>query len=335
MTTDRILLVSGDQLAHDQLAGEQLAREGLLGGASDLQAIFEVVQRSVTSRATVLILGEAGTGKELLAHALHDQSPRHDKPFVKVSCLSLGEGLLESELFGHEAFAFADAAGPREGCFERADGGTLYLDEIGELKEPTQVKLLRVLQEHDFTRVGGTQTLRVDVRVIAAVSRDLTAEIKSGRFHEDLYSRLNVIAVTLPPLRRRKGDIPALAARFIEKHGRAQGKLLRGLSPGALDALLLHDWPGNLREFESTIERAVTICRTEKLDVDDLPISLRGHSMQASSIFIPGSSLHEIEHQAIVRTLEMVGGSRTRTAEILGISVRKIQYRLKEYGSPV
>ncbi len=313
---------------------ERFRFEGMVGGAPELQAIFEVVQRAVTSRATVLILGEAGTGKELIAQALHEQSPRHDRPFVKVSCVALSEALLESELFGHEQGAFTDAAGRREGCFELADGGTLFLDEIGEIKQATQAKLLRLLQEHQFERVGGTQTIQVNVRVVAASSRDLSGEVKEGRFREDLYSRLNVIAVTLPPLRRRKGDIPALAAHFIEQYGKAYGKEVHGLAPSTLHALVAHDWPGNVRELENTIERAVILSKGEELRIDDLPTRLREPrpTAQENSSFIPGASLHEIEHEAIVRTLQMVGGSRTRTAEILGISVRKIQYRLKEYG---
>ena len=313
---------------------ERLHLDGIVGGP-EVQAICEVVRRAATSKATVLILGEAGTGKELIAQALHQQSPRRDRPFVRVSCAALSETLLEAELFGQEQGAFTDAAGRRAGGFELADGGTLFLDDIGEIRQPAQVKLLRVLQDHEFERVGGTETVRVDVRLVAAVHGDLAAEVKAGRFREDLYYRLNVIALTLPPLRRRKGDIAALAAHFIEKYGKAHGREVHGLAPGALHALVAHDWPGNVRELANAIERAVMIGAGPELGLDDLPTTLRAPRPVQEDVpaFIPGFSLHEIEHEAIMRTLKLAGGSTSRTAEILGISVRKIQYRLKEYGS--
>ncbi|HEY0093297.1 MAG TPA: sigma-54 dependent transcriptional regulator, partial [Archangium sp.] len=307
----------------------------IIGEASQLQSIYDVVRRAASTRATVLILGESGTGKELIAQAIHQESQRRDKPFVKVHCAALSESLLESELFGHEKGAFTGAVARKEGRFELADGGTLFLDEIGEIAPSVQVKLLRVLQQREFERVGGTQSLKVDVRIVAATHRDLVAEVKAGKFREDLYYRLNVVAVTLPPLRERKSDIPALVNHFLEKYSDSYGKEVRGLAPGTLQALLSYDWPGNIRELENAIERAVVLAPGNELTTDDLPPVLRGPRPVGSSpsSLIPGATLAQIEREAILRTLEMVGGSTTRAAEILGISVRKVQYRLKEYGT--
>ena len=313
---------------------ERFRFNNMVGDSPELQAVFEVIQRAAPTKATVLILGESGTGKELIAQALHEASPRRDKPFIKVSCAALSETLLESELFGHERGSFTGATGRKEGRFELADGGTLFLDEVGDIPPATQVKLLRVLQNREFERVGGTQTLKVDVRLVAATNRDLAAEVKTSRFREDLYYRLNVVSVTLPPLRLRKGDLPALVSHFIEKYNRAYDKEVRGLAPGSLNTLLSHDWPGNVRELENVVERAVVLCRGEEITGEDLPPSLRGprptgHSAEG---LIPGARFADIEREAILRTLEMVGGSTVRAAEVLGISVRKIQYRLKSYG---
>jgi len=309
--------------------------EGMVGESADLQSVFDVIRRAAPTKATVLILGESGTGKELVAQALHEQSPRKDKPFVKVACAALSESLLESELFGHERGSFTGAVGRREGRFEAADGGTLFLDEIGEISAGVQVKLLRVLQTREFERVGGSAAVQVDVRIVAATNRDLAAEVKAGRFREDLYYRLNVVAVTLPPLRKRKADIPALAAHFMERFAKAYGKDIRGLAPGTLQALVSHEWPGNVRELENAVERAVVLCNGPQLTADDLPATLRGPRPAARDAagLIPGAAMAEIEREAILRTLEMVGGSTSRAAEVLGISVRKIQYRLKEYST--
>ncbi len=295
------------------------------------------VQRAAPTKANVLILGESGTGKELIAQALHEASPRKDKPFIKVNCGALTETLLESELFGHEKGSFTGAIARKEGRFELADGGTLFLDEIGDIAPSTQVKLLRVLQQREFERVGGTQTLKVDVRIVAATNKDLAAEVKAGRFREDLYYRLNVVAVTLPPLRRRKSDIPALISHFISKFADAYGKEIHGLAPGTLNALLAYEWPGNVRELENAIERAVVLAHGAQLTTDDLPAALQGPkpAERSSGSLIPGATLYDIEREAILRTLEMVNGSTSRAAEVLGISVRKIQYRLKEYHSGV
>ena len=306
----------------------------IIGESPELQAVFEIVKRAAPSRATVLILGESGTGKELIAQAIHEESPRKNKPFIKVNCAALSESLLESELFGHEKGSFTGAIGRKEGRFELADGGTLFLDEIGEISPSLQIKLLRVLQQREFERVGGTQTVKVDVRLVTATNRDLAAEMKAGHFREDLYYRLNVVAMTLPPLRQRKGDIPALTNFFIEKYAKSYGKHVQELAPGTLNSLLSHDWPGNVRELENVVERAVVLTVGPQLTADDLPPTLRGPRPlnRSPESLIPGAPLCEIEREAILRTMEMVGGSTSRAAEVLGISVRKIQYRLKEYG---
>ena len=326
------------QLVKDTLLLRERIRDrfrfpAIIGESPELQAVFDVVKRVAASKATLLLLGESGTGKELVAQATHEESPRRDKPFVKVNCAALSESLLESELFGHERGSFTGAVGRKEGRFELADGGTLLLDEIGEISTAIQVKLLRVLQQREFERVGGTETLKVDVRIIAATNRDLAAEVKAGRFRQDLYYRLNVVAVTLPPLRNRKGDLPALVAHFIAKHCATHGKDVRGLAPGTLNALLRHDWPGNVRELENVVERMVVLSTGTELTSDDLPAPLQGARPddRPSGALIPGATWAEIEREAILRTLQMVDGSTGRAAEILGISARKIQYRLKEY----
>jgi two-component system, NtrC family, response regulator len=336
-TLEKRRLVRDAQQLREQIR-ERYRFDSIIGDSAELQGVFEVIKKAAPTKATILVLGESGTGKELIAQAIHQESPRRDKPFIKVNCAALSESLLESELFGHEKGSFTGAVGRKEGRFELADGGTLFLDEIGELSPAIQVKLLRVLQQREFERVGGTQTLKVDVRIVTATNRDLAQEVKAGRFREDLYYRLNVVAVTLPPLRNRKGDLPALADHFIDKYAAAYGKTIRGLAPGTLNALLSHDWPGNVRELENIVERAVVLSTGSELTADDLPQTLRGPRPQGQAMgaLIPGATLHAIEREAILRTLEMVEGSTGRAAEVLGISVRKIQYRLKEYngGAP-
>jgi two-component system NtrC family response regulator/two-component system response regulator HydG len=314
---------------------EKYKFSNIVGESAELQGVFDVVARAAPTRATILVLGESGTGKELIAQAIHEASPRRDKPFVKVNCAALTETLLESELFGHEKGSFTGAIGRREGRFELANGGTLFLDELGDISPALQVKLLRVLQQQEFERVGGTQTVKVDVRVVAATNRDLEAEVKAGRFREDLYYRLNVVSVVLPPLRKRKTDVPDLVQHFLERYGQMHGKQMKGLAPGTLNVLLAYDWPGNVRELGNVVERAVVLARGSELTSDDLPAALRGPrpTDRTSDSLIPGASLYEIEREAILRTLDLVGGSTSRAADLLGISVRKIQYRLKEYAA--
>src|SRR5512138_2755366 len=307
----------------------------IVGAAPELQAVVEVVKRVAPTKATVLVQGEAGTGKAHVAQALHEASPRRDRPFVRVNCAALSEALLESELFGHEKGAFADADERRIGKLELANGGTIHLHEVWRLPGAVQVKLLRVLQSGDFERLGGRETVHVDVRVVAASQRDLAEEVRLGRFRDDLYYRLNVVSVSLPPLRQRKGDIPALVNHFIEVHAAAQGKEITGVTPGTLSALFAYDWPGNVRELSNVVERAVASCRGREITAEDLTPVLHGGRPEEStaSALIPGATLFEIEREAILRTLDQCGGSTARAAEVLGVSIRKIQYRLKEYRS--
>jgi DNA-binding NtrC family response regulator len=301
-----------------------------------MQRVFDTVLQVAPSRASVLLTGESGTGKELIAAAIHEHSPRASGPFVKLHCAALAETLLESELFGHERGSFTGAAGRRDGRFQQADKGTLFLDEIGEISPSTQVKLLRFLQEHEFQRVGGNQTIKVDVRVIAATNRDLMQMVRDGKFREDLYYRLNVVTVEMPALRERPSDTPLLAAYFLDRYAKENGKPVSGFSDEALERLVHHDWPGNVRELENAVERAVVICRGEQIRVEDLsPAVLAPREAVGGTPAIPGATLAELERHAILKTLEYTGGSTSRAAEILGISPRKIQYKLHEYEASV
>ncbi|MEO8878276.1 MAG: sigma-54 dependent transcriptional regulator [Polyangiaceae bacterium] len=297
--------------------------------------VLELVQQVGPSRASVLISGESGTGKELIAEAVHSASTRAQKPFVRLNCAALAEGLLESELFGHERGAFTGAVGRREGRFKQADGGTLFLDEISEISPGTQVKLLRFLQERAFERVGGNETLKVDVRVIAATNKKLADEIKKGTFREDLFYRLNVVAIELPPLRDRKADVPALASFFLRRYAAENGRTIEEISDEALRRLVSYAWPGNVRELENVIERAVVLCDGNKIEAKHLPTTLTPEAERSGVPPIPGSTIAELEKYAIMQTLEQCGGSTSKAALLLGISTRKIQYKLHEYGSPM
>jgi DNA-binding NtrC family response regulator len=311
---------------------ERYRFENIIGNAPEMQEVFKAIAQAAPSRATVLISGKSGTGKELVAAAIHHRSQRKDKPFVRLHCAALAETLLESELFGHERGAFTGADRKREGRFEQADGGTLFLDEIGDIGPSTQVKLLRVLQERQLERVGGNETIHVDVRLIAATNRDLKQLVAAKKFREDLFYRLNVIKISLPPLHRRRSDIPALAAFFLEKYARHNDKAIASFSAEALSRLSAHDWVGNVRELENVVERAVVFTEGDQVELCNLPLELTASAGPDSSVRIPGSRMDEIEKHAILATLEACGGSTGRTAEVLGISVRKIQYRLQEYG---
>jgi DNA-binding NtrC family response regulator len=312
---------------------ERYSFENIVGSSPEMQQVFKSIVQIAPSRATVLISGESGTGKELVAAAIHQRSPRASGPFVRLHCAALAETLLESELFGHERGAYTGADRKREGRFEQANGGTLFLDEIGEISPSTQVKLLRVLQEREFERVGGNQTLHVDVRVIAATNRDLKAMVAAGTFREDLYYRLNVINLALPTLAERASDIPALAMHFLKRYARENAKEVGTVSDTALALLLGHSWPGNVRELENVIERAVVIAEGDSIEPRHLPPELAASSRRDKTPTIPGATLDELERYAILTTLESVAGSTSKTAEILGISVRKIQYKLQEYGA--
>jgi two-component system, NtrC family, response regulator HydG len=316
-----------------ELRDQARSRLRFVGASPETATIDEVVRRAAPTKATVLLQGEAGTGRSFVAEMIHEASPRRDRPFVRVGCAGLSESLLEARIFGTDGGSPGEAPRRTEGLLERADGGTVYLHEVASLGPSLQVKLLRVLQHGEYERVGGSRTQRLDVRVVASTRLDLGEEVRAGRFRDDLYYRLNVVSLVLPPLRARKGDLPALASHFVSLHGRALGKNLRGITPGALSALFAYDWPGNVRELENAVRSAVVACRGDLLGIDDLPTVLRGARPDegAGSALIPGASLFEIEREAILRTLDAVGGSTARAAEVLGVSVRKVQYRLKEY----
>jgi DNA-binding NtrC family response regulator len=311
--------------------------ENLVGESPEMLAAFKTVRQVAPSSSSVLLLGESGTGKELFAQALHQNSPRKDKPFIKVACAALPETLLESELFGHEKGSFTGALYARAGRFEMADGGTLFLDEIGDISPTVQIKLLRFLEEREFERVGSNRTYKVDVRIVCATHRDLTKKLADGSFREDLYYRLNVIEIHIPPLRDRRSDIPVLAYHFLKRYADANRKDIRGIADEALALFLRHTWPGNVRELENAIERAVVLANEPVLTPDHFPTLRRITADLAPAVngslgvAIPGSTFADIEREAILRTLEAVGGSTSRAASLLQISARKIQYKLKEY----
>jgi len=296
--------------------------------------VLRMAEQVAQSKATVLVLGETGTGKELVAELIHRQSPRKSRPLVRLNCAALSESLLESELFGHERGAFTGAVGRREGRFEQADGGTLFLDEVSEIPMATQVKLLRVLQERSFERVGGNEPVSVDVRIVAASNRDLVQRIREGLFREDLYYRLNVVTLELPALRERASDIPELASFFVRRYAEENGKTIEGFDDAALAALSAYAWPGNVRELENVVERAVVLAPGARIGVEQLPRALQQHDEEArkdEAPRIPGATIAELERYAILKTLEVCKGSSSRAAAILGISARKIQYKLREY----
>ncbi|MBM4361060.1 MAG: sigma-54-dependent Fis family transcriptional regulator [Deltaproteobacteria bacterium] len=312
---------------------ERYRFENIVGSSPEMQGVFKTIAQVAQSRATVLVSGESGTGKELVAAAIHHRSPRSGGPFVKLHCAALAENLLESELFGHERGAFTGADRRREGRFEQANGGTLFLDEISEISPATQVKLLRVLQEREFERVGGNQTVQVDVRLIAASNRDLKERVAAGRFREDLYYRLNVVNLRMPALRERSSDIPLLAVHFLRRFAEENGKAIERFSDAALERISGYAWPGNVRELENVVERAVVLCDETEIGIAHLPPEVCPAPREQAGPRIPGWSMADIERYAILKTLESCGGSTTRAAEVLEISVRKIQYKLQEFGA--
>jgi DNA-binding NtrC family response regulator len=305
----------------------------IVGEHPRMKSLLELVSQVGPSRASVLIVGESGTGKELVAEAIHANSSRAQKPLVRLNCAALAESLLESELFGHERGAFTGAVGRREGRFKQADGGTLFLDEVSEIPLGTQVKLLRFLQTRELERVGGNETLKVDVRVIAATNRDLGERIKEGKFREDLFYRLNVVTLEIPPLRERASDVPELASFFLKKYVQENGKPIDGIAADALEALKSYRWPGNVRELENAIERAVVLGQGPLVERRHLPASVVPQNDAATMPPVPGSTIYDLERWAIHRTLESVAGSTSKAATILGVSARKIQYKLHEYQS--
>ncbi|MBM4037415.1 MAG: sigma-54-dependent Fis family transcriptional regulator [Planctomycetes bacterium] len=314
----------------------------LIGSSFPMRRVMDLINQVADTLSTILIRGESGTGKELVANAIHRRSRRVGGPFVKVNCAALSESLLESELFGHEEGAFTGAIRQRQGRFELAHGGTIFLDEVSELAATTQAKLLRVLQNREFERLGGTETIAVDVRVIAATNADLEARVEAGTFRRDLYFRLNVVPVHLPPLRDRREDIPLFVHTFIRRYAERNSKDVAGISPQALQRLMGHDWPGNVRELENCIERMVVTATKRVLDVDDLPAETFPAPGVAPSappaagpsppLALAGVSLKEIEERAIRDTLDATGGNRTEAARLLGISLATLHRRIEEYG---
>ena len=304
----------------------------MVGKSQAVQRLLDTIQQIAPSKASVLITGESGVGKEVVANAIVSYSDRSNRPFIKVHCAALNENLLESELFGHVKGAFTGAISETRGRFEQADGGTIFLDEIGEISQSTQIKLLRVLQEHEFEKVGGEKTVKVDVRVLAATNRNLEQEMKEGRFREDLYYRLNVVRLEVPPLRDRKEDIPLLAMHFLNKYAKENNKNIEGFTNSARSALFNYEWPGNIRELGNCIESAVVMCRGNLIDLNDLPVNI-SRSPRTDEITVPlGSTMEEAEKLIITSTLAWCGGNKTKTADVLGLGRKTVQRKLEEYG---
>ncbi len=306
--------------------------EGIIGESGRMQEVLSLVRRVAPSEATVLIRGESGTGKELIARAIHYASPRASGPLIAVNCAALPEGLLESELFGHEKGAFTGAVAARKGRFEMADGGSLFLDEIGDLPLHLQVKLLRVLQEREIERVGSSRPISVNARLLAATHRDLEALVKAGSFRDDLYYRVNVVTVSLPPLRERRDDIPLLIDHFVSKFSASNAKAIQGLSREARDLLLRYDYPGNVRELENIIERAVVLTRDPVIGRADLPLSVQEPGAEPSGDGGLTAAVEGLERRMIREAMARSGGVQTRAAEALGISERVLRYKLRKYG---
>ena len=309
--------------------------EGIIGRSPAIESILESLRQVSRTQATLLIIGESGTGKELVARAAHNNSQRRNGPFVAINCAALNEGILESELFGHEKGSFTGALARRKGLFEAADRGTLFLDEVGDLPPATQAKLLRVIENREITRVGGNEAIKVDVRLLAATHRDLREEVKAGRFRQDLFFRLNVVTLRIPPLRERREDIPLLVDAFVREFGKLHGKEIEGVSPEARNLLVGYAWPGNVRELRNCIESMVVMSRRKVLDVADVPPSIAGES-------VPGPAekaaprtvgpLRDLERSSIERALAETDGNRHRAAQLLGIGERTLYRKLKRYG---
>ncbi len=340
---ERIQLIQENRLLRHQLE-ERFRIEGIVGSHFRMQEVFEKIQKVSGSNSTVLLIGESGTGKELVARTIHRQSQRRDRPFIAVNCAAIPEGLLESEIFGHERGAFTGAVERRAGCFELADGGTILLDEVAEMQLSTQAKFLRILQGGTFRRLGGRNEIGVDVRVIAATNRDPVEAVKEGVLREDLFYRLNVVSIVLPPLRERSTDIPQLVEHFIKKHSESSGKSNRGISTETMRLLMSYHWPGNVRQLEAVIERAVLLSDGPVIEHYNLPIEVRFFDLPAQpvpssptgnkfAIEIPdaGLSFEELERDLIVQAMEKSDWVITKAARLLGLSYRTLQYRLEKF----
>ena len=318
---------------HEQL-DQKFGLENLIGQSPSMLQMFDIIRQVAPTRASVLITGETGTGKELVAHALHNLSPRKAGPFVAVHAAALPTTLLESELFGHEKGAFTGAVERRAGRFEMADGGTIFLDEVGELEPAMQVKLLRVLEERRFERVGGNKTIEVDVRLVAATNRDLKKMVAEGKFRDDLFYRLSVVTVNLPPLRERRDDVPLLVTAFNRQYSEENNTPVRDITQEAINLLMAYDWPGNVRELRNAVEQMVVLARGERLTVRDIPAAIRsGADLTKISVVRPGVTMtvEEAERQLIIQALKDTEGNRTKAAEKIGMSRRTLHRKLKEY----
>jgi two-component system, NtrC family, response regulator HydG len=313
----------------EELDGETAGPRTIIGASPAMRQVIELVNQVADSAATILIDGESGTGKEVFANAIHFRSHRRSRPYIKVSCAALPETLLEAELFGYERGAFTGAVGRKSGRFELADTGTLFMDEVGEIPASMQVKLLRVLQEGEFERLGGTRTQRVDVRLVAATNRNLTDLVKRGRFREDLFYRLNVINIVIPPLRDRREDIPLLVDHFIQRYSRRNHRPIAGITREAMDRLMAYAWPGNVRELENTIERAIVLTRDSTIGVEALPPAIIATPASSSYVMVPiGMKLQDVERKLIDETLKHADGNRELAAKLLGIASRTIYRKL-------
>ncbi|HVG33697.1 MAG TPA: sigma-54 dependent transcriptional regulator [Pyrinomonadaceae bacterium] len=308
----------------------------IISASAEMEAVKKMILKVARSNSTVLIRGESGTGKELIARAIHNQSPRAEEMFQAVNCAAINENLLESELFGHEKGSFTGAHAEKKGLFEVADRGTLFLDEIAELDIGMQAKLLRALQEREIRRVGGTRPIKIDVRVVAATNRDLRAMVSDGRFRDDLYYRINVLSVDVPPLRERRDDIPVLINYFLRKHTRNSSHLVRGLAPETRRLLMDYSWPGNVRQLESAIERAILLCETDLIQVEDLPLEVRQESRPTAegAFKLPpeGIAFEDVERDLIMQAMEQTDYNITKAAKLLGLTFRTLQYRLEKFG---
>src|SRR6266542_2653062 len=308
----------------------------IISASPKMEAVKKMILKVARSSSTVLIRGESGTGKELIARAIHNQSPRSSEMFQAVNCAAINENLLESELFGHEKGSFTGAHAEKKGLFEVADRGTLFLDEIAELDVSMQAKLLRALQERRIRRVGGTNEIPVDVRVVAATNRDLRAMVADGRFRDDLYYRINVLSIDVPPLRERREDIPVLIDYFMKKHTRNTSRLVRGLTPETRKLMVDYSWPGNVRQLESAIERAILLCEGDQITIEDLPLEVRQESRPVSegAFKLPpeGISFEDVERDLIMQAMEQTDYNITKSAKLLGLTFRTLQYRLEKFG---
>jgi DNA-binding NtrC family response regulator len=315
----------------DQLR-KKYSFENIIGKSAPMKKVFETIELVAPSRANVLIYGESGTGKEMIADAIHHNSPREEKPYIKVHCAALPESLLESELFGHEKGAFTGAIARKRGRFELAHLGSLFLDEVGEIPPQIQVKLLRVIQEREFERVGGEQPLKVDVRIISATNKNLKEEVERGNFREDLYYRLDVVSIHVPPLRERRDDIPLMVHKFMEEFSKENSKEIEGITNGSLQALVSYKWPGNVRELRNVIESIVVLTKGNIITEQDLPQYILSKDEQSHLKIPAGVSLAEAEKRTILFTLQNTGGNKTRASEILKIGRKTLHRKLGEYG---